>query len=416
MRTRCLVVLVALLMTDGIMAWAQDSGGYAIKPFNDHLYELSIDGGGYTVKVLASVGSDGLLLLETGKADAAEQLKAALKTLTDASPKIIINSHEHTEHIGGNQAFGNTPVIIGHTNLRTRLRSGKYLFDEFPDATLPVITFTDSMSVFFNGEEIKLLAYPGGHTDNDIVVWFTGSKVAFVGAISNGTYFPSVDENSGNVLMYAPIAQMVIDRLPEDVAIIPGHGPDGTMAEFRAFHEMLVKTAAIVKAGLDAGKDLETLKSEDVLKDWASFEGSYVDRNEWMNYLVTSFQPPPVKKTIFEPIYYALRDGSIAQAIATYRDLKANESDEYACDEDPLVIIAYKLYAHGKMPGAIAFFDLCTKEFPSGTYTGLCFDYMGRAYEAEGDTTQALASYQACLKLMPDRAYAAERVAALTKK
>jgi cyclase len=409
------IILAAAIALLSGNALAQDNDGYAIKPFNDHLYELSIDGGGYTVKVLASVGNDGLLLLETGKADAAEKLKAALKTLTDAAPKIIINSHEHTEHLGGNAAFGDSPLIIGHTNLRTCLRSGKYLFDEFPDAALPDITFTDSMSIFFNGEEIKLMAYPGGHTDNDIVVWFTGSKVVYVGAISNGTYFPSVDEISGNVLQYAPIAEAVIDRLPEDVAIIPGHGPDGTMAEFRAFHDMLVKTAAIVKAGLDAGKDLETLQSEDVLKDYASFEGSYVDRNDWIEYLVTGFQPSPVKKTIFEPIYYALRDGSIAQAVATYRDLKANRQDEYATNEDALVIIAYKLYTHGKMPEAIAFFDLCTKEYPAGTYTGICDDYMGRAYEAQGDTTRALASYRACLKLMPDRDYAKERVAALTK-
>lgn len=395
---------------------AQDNGGYAVKPFNDHLYELSIDGGGYTVKVLASVGEDGLLLLETGKEDAAEQLKAALKTLTDGAPKIIINSHEHTEHIGGNTAFGDTPLIIGHTDLRTRLRSGKYLFDELPDAALPQVTFTDSMSIYFNGEEIKLLAYPGGHTDNDIVVWFTGSKVVYVGAISNGTYFPSVDENSGNVLLYAPIAQAVIERLPEGVAIIPGHGPDGTMAEFRAFHDMLVETAAIVKAGLDAGKDAETMKSEDVLKDYASFEGSYVDRNDWIDYLVTGFQPSPAKKTIFEPIYYALRDGSIAQAIATYRDLKDNQQHEYAISEDALVVIAYKLYTHDKMPGAIAFFDLCTKEYSAGAYTGLCYDYMGRAYEAQGDTTQALTSYKACLRLMPDREYAKDRVATLTKQ
>jgi glyoxylase-like metal-dependent hydrolase (beta-lactamase superfamily II) len=397
-------------------AIAQDDGGYEITPLNDHLYKLSIDGGGYTVKVLASVGEDGLLLLETGQDESAEPLKAALQTLTDAAPKIIINSHEHVEHLAGNAAFGNDPLIIGHTILKTRLRSGSFLFDEFPDATLPDITFSDSLSIFFNGEEIKLIAFPGGHSDNDIIIWFTGSKVVFVGAISNGTHFPSVDEGSGDVLLYAPIAKTVIDLLPEDVTIIPGHGADGTMAEFRAFHDMLVKTAAVVKSGLDAGKDLEALQTEDVLKDWESFEGSYVDKNTWIEYLVTGFQPQPAKKTLFEPMYYALKDNGAEAAIAKYHDLKKNDPDKYGFTEEELVVMAYKLYTHEKNPEAIKFFDLCTHEFPEGTYTGRCFDYMGRAYEAQGDKELALKSYKACLELIPDRAYALERVAELTKQ
>jgi cyclase len=410
------LILAAGILFASRPAMAQDRGGYAITPLNDHLYELSIDGGGYTVKVLASVGGDGLLLLETGQERSVEQLKAALQTLTDAAPKIIISSHEHVEHLGGNAAFGNDPLVIGHAVLKTRLRSGSYLFEEFPDASLPDITFTDSMSVFFNGEEIKLIAFPGAHTDNDIIVWFTGSKVVYVGAISNGTHFPSVDEESGNALQYAPITQAVIGMLPEDVAIIPGHGADGTMAEFRALHDMLVKTTAIVKAGLDAGKDLETLQTEDVLKDWAAFDGSYVDRNAWLKYLVSGFHPVPSKKTLYEPMYYALKEGGADAAIAKYRDLKKNKPDEYGFTEDELVIIAYEMFTHERMPEAIKLFDLCTREFPKGTYTGKCYDYMGRAYEAQGDKDLALKSYKACLKLMPDRAYAAERVAALTKQ
>ena len=416
MRAQKWPIIAGSILLAFLPALAQDDGGYEIAPLNDHLYKLSIDGGGYTVKVLASVGDDGLLLVESGQGESAEKLKAALQTLTEAAPRIIINSHEHIEHIGGNAAFGDDPIVIGHARLLTGLRSGGHLFDEFPKATLPDVTFTDSMSIHFNGEEIKLIAFPGGHSDNDIIVWFTGSKIVCVGAISNGRHFPSVDGYSGDVLQYAPVAKAVIDILPEDVTIMPGHGEEGTMAEFRAFHDMLVKTTATVKAGLDDGKDLEALKAVDVLKDWTSFEGSYVDRNGWLEYLVTGLRPAPAKKTVFEPMYYAWKDGDAAAAVTLYHDLKKTKADEYGFTEFELLAIAYKLYRRSLMPDAVIFFELCTQEFPKGTYTGHCYDYMGRAHEALGRKEQALKAYKACLEVMPDRAHAAERVDALSKE
>ena len=105
-------VLVGIAALIGaIPIWGQENNGFEIVQLADHLYKLSIDGGGYTVKVIASVGDDGILLVDSGQEQTAEQLKTDLKTLADGTPKIIINTHEHVEHLGGNAIFGSDPVV-----------------------------------------------------------------------------------------------------------------------------------------------------------------------------------------------------------------------------------------------------------------------------------------------------------------
>lgn len=410
-----LLILMTLSILLVTCTFSQEESKFKVTKLTDHLYKLTTDGGGYVVKIIASVGDDGILLVDTGQKETAEDLKATLKTLGNGIPKFIINTHEHVEHIGGNAVFGKDPIIVGHRNLRIRLRSGSYLFDEFPDETLPDVTFTDSLSLYFNGEEIKLIAFPGSHSDNDVIVWFTESGVVCVGALSNGSHFPSVDGVSGNVLKYPEIVQKVIDVLPDDVTIIPGHGEDGTMKDLRAFHDMLVKTTEIVQVELAKGKDYDALQKENVLKDWESFEGGYVDKNQWIHYLVEGFQNPNPKKSLYESIYYALKEKGDDAAIEHYYDLKTNYYDEYRFQEKELMYIAYKLFRNEKILESIKFFELCVKEYPRGDNAWICYYYLGKGYNAKGDRELAVKYFKKSLELNPDNTEAAEILKNLEK-
>ncbi|MBU0984210.1 MAG: hypothetical protein KKA42_10095, partial [candidate division Zixibacteria bacterium] len=312
--------------------------------------------------------------------------------------------------------FGPSPVVIGHRNLRARLQQGSYLFDEYSEETLPDLLFDDSLSLFFNGEEIKLIAVPGGHSSNDIVVWFTGSKVACVGALSNGSHFPSVDE-SGDVLKYAAVAKRIIDMLPEDTKIIPGHGADGTMADFRSFHAMLEETAEIIRIGLEQGKDLETLQKEGALDAYESFGGSYTSKDKWIQYLVEGFHPPEedALKSIVEPMYYAIRDHGVKEAVAEYYRLKQDAADEYRFIQIDLIIVGYKLFLKERYADAIPFLDLYGKEYPAADYTELSYQLKGQAYQALDDNANALIAYQKVLELNPDNTEVAALVEELQK-
>jgi glyoxylase-like metal-dependent hydrolase (beta-lactamase superfamily II) len=400
------------------MIRAQEQSVFEVTQLTESIYKLTADGGGYAVKVLASVGEDGLLLVETGQKETAEDLEKAIENFGKGLPKIIISSHEHVEHIGGNIILGKSAVIIGHKNLRPRLMSGSYLFDEFPDDILPDIMFTDSMTIHFNGEEIKLIAFPGSHSDNDIIIWFTRSRVVFVGALSNGSHFPSVDEASGNVLLYPEIVRQVIDLLPDDVTIIPGHGEDGNMEAYRIFYDMLVGTRDVVRSEMDKGKDLATLQEEDVLSQWTSFEGSYVDKNQWIKYLFDAFDRKKsgaiARKSIYEPMYYTLKEKDVEAAIDQYFELKKNNADEYEFLEEELVFIAYKLFKNDRISEAVRFFELGTKEYPEGSYRELSFYYIGKGYFELGNRAAAIENLNEALRINPENTRAAELLKEIT--
>ena len=105
-----------------------------------------------------SAGQDGILIVDDQYAPLAAKILAALQKLDRGELKFILNTHYHGDHTGGNEILGQSAPIIAHTNTRTRL------LDQ-PKAAWPIITFDDDASVHFNGEEIKAVHYPRGHTD-----------------------------------------------------------------------------------------------------------------------------------------------------------------------------------------------------------------------------------------------------------
>ena len=414
MRTKQFYILILVLLVSVCFA-EEVKTGYEITELADNLYKLTVDGGGYDVKVLAFIGDDGLLLVETGVKTFAEDLKVKLKILHPEEPVYIINSHEHVEHTGGNYIFDEKAIIIGHENLRKTLTSGANLFSELPSELLPEITISQPTSIYFNNEEIRLIPVIDSHTDNDIMVWFTKSKVAYVGAVSNGLHFPSIDE-TGDVMKYKVNVQKLLDMLPEDTKIIPGHGVDGTMEDLRTFHKMLVDTEALVKNGLDEGKDIETMQNEDLFKGYESFE-SYTNKSIWIQYLAEAFQEQPEQKEpIFEELYLAMKAGGIDAAIDMYYQLKNQQSEQYKVDEFDLYRIANKLNDTDKLLESIRFYQLQIKEFPENQYLWYFYFSIGLIYETLEDLELAKVNYEKALKIDPENSDVKNALEKLEKK
>jgi cyclase len=400
MKTRQFIILVLALLVSICFA-EEEKTGYQVTELAKNLYKLTVDGGGYDVKVLAFVGDDGLLLVETGQKNHAENLKEILHSLQPGEPVYIINSHEHTEHIGGNYIFDKSAIIIGHENLRKTLTSGINLFSEFPAELLPEMTFSKPIILYFNDEEIMIIPVIDSHTNNDVMVWFTKSKVAYVGAVSNGNHFPSIDE-TGDVMKYKENVQKLLDILPEDTLIIPGHGADGSMQDLRAFQNMLIDTEALVKKGLDDGKDLKTMQDEDLLKGYESFE-SYTNKSIWIQYLEEAFQEQPEQKEpIFEELHLAMKAGGVDGAIMKYYELKEHQADKYRFYEFDLYSIAYRLNDANKQNEAIRFYELQIKEFPENIYLWYFYFSIGSIYESLEDLEKAKDNYKKALEIDPE--------------
>lgn len=372
-----------------------------VTQLTDTLYQLSTDQGSYTTNSLASVGPDGVLLVDTQAKEYASELKDVIDGFGKGSPKIIINTHRHVEHVGGNDVFGGGPIVIAHDLVRTKLRSGSYLFNEFPDATLPDITLSDTLTIHFNGEDIELTALAGSHDDNEIIVHFTGSKVVHLSSLVNGFNFPSVDSD-GDVFAFSGLVSRAIAILPEDVIIVSGHNQNGSWQDLQPYLDMLDQTTRIVREGLEAGRDVEQLQQDNVLGPWASYAGSYVSVDRWIAMIADGLQGETGKKRVFEPMYYALQDQGVEAAIAMYLDLKRDAADEYEFSEHDLLIMGDKLLENDRLEPAIAMLELCLEEYPdssSAYYTN--FD-LAKAHHLSGDREAAIGYCESALELSPD--------------
>jgi cyclase len=236
----------------------------------------------------AQVGEDGILLVDDQYEPLAEKIKATLTNIS-AGGKLhfIVNTHWHSDHTGGNKVFGAEAPIIAQNNVRKRLSTDQTVMGRAvkasPKVALPILTFDQSVSIWSNGEEVKVVHFPAGHTDGDSVVFFTGSNVVHMGDLFFAGRYPFVDLGSGgSVEGLIDDVKTVIGMLPADIKVIPGHGPLSTVADLKAYHDALAETVAIVRGEMKAGKSLEAIQAAglpDKYKEWGS---GFVDTKTWL--------------------------------------------------------------------------------------------------------------------------------------
>lgn len=247
-----------------------------------------LEGAGGNIGV--SAGEDGIVIVDDQFAPLANKIKQALKGISDKPLKFLINTHFHGDHTGGNAEFGAEATIIAHENVRKRLETGGTVAGNetkpAPKVALPVITFNDQTTVHVNGEDIRAVHFPHGHTDGDSVIFFTKANVVHMGDDFVTYGFPFVDVKSGGSIS-GMIAgdEIVLSMLPADAKIIPGHGPLSTRDDLRKFIDMLKDTRALVADEMKQGKTVQQLKEEHVLAKYESLGKGFIKTDGWIETL-----------------------------------------------------------------------------------------------------------------------------------
>ena len=240
----------------------------------DGLYMLQGRGG--NIGVLA--GEDGVFVIDSQYADMAPGILNAVNEIAGEKPRYLVNTHWHGDHVGGNEIIGEAgATIIAHQGVRDRVTvdvTRDFFGQESttpasPEAAWPVITFNDEMTLYLNGQTVRLIHAPDAHTDGDTFIYFEEADVLHTGDLMFSGMFPFVDITSGGSFSgFAAASQAMHDTIGEGTRIIPGHGPLSTRADIADILEMLDGTVSAVQAEIDAGKDIEAVLDAAPLTPW----------------------------------------------------------------------------------------------------------------------------------------------------
>lgn len=236
-----------------------------------------------------SVGEDGAFVIDDQFAPLAEKIIAAIEDVTDKPIEFVINTHWHGDHTGGNEAMSGAGAhIVAHDNVRKRLKEGLTRASgnttpPAPDEALPVITFSHSMSFFWNGHDIKVWHPSNAHTDGDALIFFETANVAHMGDVFFNGGYPYIDlESGGDLDGYIATHEKTLARMDDDVKIIPGHGPLATKADLQNTVDMLKDVRQRVQALIDAGLDEDAAVAADPLSDLSGDWGTGFINGEFM--------------------------------------------------------------------------------------------------------------------------------------
>jgi glyoxylase-like metal-dependent hydrolase (beta-lactamase superfamily II) len=252
----------------------------------DHVYYLEGRGG----NVGLSVGDDGVVMVDDQFAPLSEKIVAAIRTVSNGDIRFLVNTHVHGDHTGGNENFGKMGVpILAQENVRLRLaKSGGPNGSAAPAAALPVLTYTDGVTLHVNGEDLRVVRLPPAHTDGDSMIEFTGSNAIHVGDVFRTTGYPVIDlNNGGSAKGTLEALARVIEAAGPETKVIPGHGEVSSREDVRAFRDMVQQVYDRVSGMIKQGMTLEQVVAA---KPTAEFDARWGDPARFLQGLYQSIQ------------------------------------------------------------------------------------------------------------------------------
>jgi len=311
------------------MVQSPPSGEVEVLPIRGNVFAIFGAGG----NIVVSVGSDGALIVDAGRAEMADKVLAAVRQVQrewavrneprpsgfgaetrssvadrhiTAPPKpirYVINTSADPDHAGGNEKLRNAghtftggnvagniadategAAILAHENVLSRMARETEGKAAVPADALPTDAyFVDfyKLSHYFNGEGIQLFHTPKAHTDGDSIVHFRGTDVIALGDLMSTGSYPVIDVAKGgtingvldglNRVLDMSIAEF---RLEGGTLMVPGHGRLVDSADVAYYRDMLTIIRDRVEDLVKKGRTLEQVKAANPSGDYDTEYGS----------------------------------------------------------------------------------------------------------------------------------------------
>jgi len=248
--------------------------------YSDKLHKIAFEYG-WGANILVCSGADGILLVDSGYRATMQKLQDTIHEISDQPIRYIIVSHPHSDHVGGN-ALAPDAKIITHIN-STAVGS----------ATNRLITFENDYSLTFNGESIRLISLPYGHSVGDILVYFANTGVAYFGDLYLSESFPTIG-SSPELSVFNLLDNLKKARklLPIETKLVSGHGRDTKVSELDHYILMVEETIAVVVQEIKKGKTLANIRQNQILNKWLKWSGKiwFITANSWISDIYASYK------------------------------------------------------------------------------------------------------------------------------
>ena len=303
---RATSILIAGLLIPGliftaILAAAQDEDFSKVQmkvtKVAGNVYMLEGAGG----NIGASVGDDGIVVVDDQYAPLAEKIQAALKGITDKPVRFIINTHYHGDHTGGNAGFHKDgATIVAQDNIRIRLAAGTQnaltgnKAAPQPADALPTDTyFGGTKTVEVGGRKAQLTHVYNAHTDGDTWVYFPDANVVCVGdtMFNTGRYGTIDYGNGGDIRGLLRAADAYLKVANDNTKFVVGHGKLATKADVVAWRAMLATSRERIEKLFNEGKTEQEVIAAKPLADldqkWAA---DAQQATNWVRMVYNSFE------------------------------------------------------------------------------------------------------------------------------
>ena len=233
-----------------------------------------IDGRGG--RMAALVGPQGVLLVDAQFPDVTDKIVAAIKQISPAPLRFLVNTHVHGDHTGGNENFAKLGVtILGRPELREQLlmpRPGPngQTPPAAPAGALPIVLYDNPTTIELDGEEVQLIPLPPAHTNGDTAVLFKKANVLMTGDVFRSEGMPAAAiGNGGSVLGILKCIELFLQISDANTKVVPGHGPVANRDALVFHRQVLVTVRDRVAKAKAEGKTLEQVQA---LKPTADFD------------------------------------------------------------------------------------------------------------------------------------------------
>lgn len=281
------IITIAAMYVSSAGAQVPDLSGVSIETtsLGNGMYMLEATGD-VAGNIAVSAGEDGILIVDDQFEGLTGQILDSLQAIHSGPLRFILNTHHHDDHSDGNAALraATGATVVAHEQARARLMHKQA-------AHWPTVTYTDGLTIHFNGEAVHALAIPGGHTDNDSIVIFENANVVHMGDLFNSgrTSYPLAHiAAGGNALRILANIERILPLVPADAIVIAGHGPLSDRAGLVDLHEMLQFTIDFVRTRRAAGMPLEAIQAEGFPAQYDEWNNGYISAAEWIEMIYRS--------------------------------------------------------------------------------------------------------------------------------